>query len=105
LPELVSESLDVGCPLGQQQAVPAAFQRGDDVIDDLGEAGVVGDEVAVDGRHAAGLGRVGITEIAVGGVVHVEYGGRALGGLVEFELGRAGLACWRGLGDGVADRT
>ncbi len=105
LPELVSEPFDAGCPLGEQQAAPAAFQRGDHVIDDLGEAGVVGDEVAVDGRHAAGLRRVGVTEVAVGGVVHVEYGGRALGGLFKFELGRAVLAWWRGLGDGVADRT
>lgn len=48
--ELVDDPLDVGCPLDEQQAVPATLQRVDHVVDDLGEAGVVGDEIAVDGR-------------------------------------------------------
>jgi hypothetical protein len=72
--ELVGEPLDVGCPLGEQQAVTAPIQRGDHVVDDLGEAGVVGHEIAVDGRHTAGLGGVDVAEVGVGGVVHAEHG-------------------------------
>src|SRR6266508_1378531 len=105
LTELVSEPFDMGCPLGEQQAVSAAVQCGDDVIDDLVEAGVVGDEIAVDGRHAAGLGGVGVAEIAVCGLVQVKHGCRALSDLVEFELRRAVRGWWGGRGDGVSYRA
>lgn len=89
--EPVGEPFDMGCPLGEQQAVPAPFQCGDHVVDDLCEAGVIGHEITVDGRHAARLRRVGVAAVVVDGVVHMEYRCRTLGGLVEFELGRTVL--------------
>src|SRR6266545_6247895 len=85
--------------------MPASFQCGDHVVDDLGEPGVVGDEVAVDGSHSAGFGGVGVAEIAVCGVVHVKHRSRALCDPVEFELSRAVLGCWGGCGDGVSYRA
>lgn len=104
--ELVGEALDVRYPLSEQQAVPAPCQRGGGhVVDDLSEAGVVGDKIAVDGRHTTGFRRVGVPDVAIRGVVHVEYRRRALGGGVEVELGRAVLGRWGGLGDGVPDRA
>lgn len=105
LPELVGEPFDMRGPLGEHQAVPAAFQRGGHVIDNLAGAGVVGDEVAVDGRYPTGFPGVGFSEVAVGGVVHVQHRRWSLRGVVEFELRRIVVEGCGGLGDGVADRA
>jgi hypothetical protein len=51
--EFLGESLDVRCPLGEHEAMPAAFQRAHHVADHLSSAGIVRDEVPVDG--AAGF--------------------------------------------------
>jgi flavin-binding protein dodecin len=44
----------VGDPSGEDEAVAPALQRGGDVIDDLGVAGVVGHEGAVDRLERVG---------------------------------------------------
>src|SRR5688572_12891764 len=105
LPELLVEALDMGGPLGEDQAVPAAFQRGYHVVDDLSGAGVVSDEVAIDGCHPTGLGGVGVTGVAEPGLVHVDYGYRRLDGVLELELRRVVAGRRGGLCDGVADRA
>ncbi len=39
-------------PLGQHQAVSASFVRVDDILDDLLEPVLIGDEVTVDRSHS-----------------------------------------------------
>ena len=87
-------------PLGEHEAVPSAAERGCHVVDDLTGTGLVGGEVAVDGGHAAGCGRVGVTGVPEGRGVHAQDGLRHDG----FErVGRQGAGCL--LADGVADRA
>jgi hypothetical protein len=58
------ESVDVGGPLGQHQAVPSPAQRLGDVVGNLPGAGVVGDQVAVDGGDPARRRRIGVSRVA-----------------------------------------
>ena len=69
-PHQVREQRDMRSPLGQEQAVPPAGERGRNVGEHLLVAGVVSDEVAVDGGDPARSRRVrvaAIDEIGSGG--------------------------------------
>ncbi|MBA2472757.1 MAG: hypothetical protein H0V41_11160 [Pseudonocardiales bacterium] len=87
-PEVFGESLDVRCPLGEHEAMPAAFQRRRHVADHLSGPGIVGDEIPVDGGHPTWYRRVGLAGVAKSGVVHVQHGhwSRRGVGLREFQL-------------------
>jgi hypothetical protein len=73
-PEFLGESLDVRRPLGEHKAMSAAFQRGRHVADYLSGAGLVRDEVSVDGGHPTWYRWVSLTGVAESGDVHVQHG-------------------------------
>lgn len=56
--EELIEALEMGRPLGQEQAVPVPGQRGVDIGDNLRSAGIVGDQFLVDSGDSARLGRI-----------------------------------------------
>ncbi|MDQ2709647.1 MAG: hypothetical protein M3Z25_19365 [Actinomycetota bacterium] len=53
-------------PLGQDEAMPSSNKRGDDVGNHLLVAGVVGNQLAVDGRDPAGSRHVGVPPVGEG---------------------------------------
>ncbi len=79
-------------------------EGGGDVGDDLAGALVVGDEVLVDGGHAAGGGRVGVAGVPVGRGVHAQDGCGACVGCAAGE-GRDAGGGLAGCGDGVSGRA
>jgi hypothetical protein len=72
--EILSELAQIRDPLGEHHAVAASGQGGGDVGGDLAVAAVVVGQVAVDHSHPARCPRVGVTVVAVAGLVQEQDG-------------------------------
>ena len=95
------DPFQVAGPVRQDQAVPAAAERGDHVGGDLPGTVVVAGQVAVDLGDAPGPGRVGVAAIAVPRWVNMQDRDRTAG--AGHDQG-AWCGGFEGDGDGVPDR-
>jgi len=101
-PQPVRQLLQVRDPASEDEAVPALLKRGGHIRDDLAGARIAGDQVAVDHRHSAWHGRVGIARVAVRRGVQVQHRRRSAvrGAAGKHRHASGGLA---GTRDGVPD--
>ena len=79
LAQQAGELFQMAGPVGEDQAVAVLTERGEDVRDDLPGALLISGQVPVDGRHAAGTGRVGVAVVPVRSRVNVQHRGGSAG--------------------------